>query len=85
MAVFPIAPSSKFIVVSPSDTAVLTWNGDSFSTKAIMAGVAGNIAVKDEVDTSVTIVGLAAGVMYPIETNLILSTGTTATSITAFF
>ena len=34
---------------------------------------------------AVVIAGMAAGVMYPIETKQVLSTGTAATGITAFF
>lgn len=85
MSVIPISSASKFAVVTPSDTALLEWNGDKYATKGIMVGVTGNIAVKDENGTSVTIVGVAAGIILPISTNQILSTGTTATSITAFF
>lgn len=85
MAIYSIAPASKFAVVTASDTDVLTWNGENFATKGVMVAVSGDLACKDEAGNSVTISTVAAGVIHPIQTNQILSTGTTATGITAFF
>jgi len=77
--------SSKFIAVTPSDTVTLVWNNIEFATEYITVGVTGDVAVKDEVGTTVVLAGLVAGEVYPVETNLILATGTTATGITAYF
>ena len=52
--------------------------------RGLYVGVSGDVAVTFTDDTTVTYVGLVAGVIHPI-TNIkkILSTGTTATSIVA--
>lgn len=87
MAVFPIAPSSKFINVTASDTAKLEYDSEVKATKGIAIGTAGDLAVKDDEGNSVTIPAnaLAVGVIHPISTEQILSTGTTATEIVAYF
>ena len=85
MPVTPIASSDKFVAVTASDTLTLKWQGDEYSTKGIMVGVSGDLAVKDRDGTAVTITGVAAGIIHPITCSVVMSTNTTATGITAFF
>ena len=85
----PIDPSYQFNTVTPSDTALLTYtdangNVNYYKTKAILVGTAGNVAVKNDAGLTV-IIPVAAQVMHPISTQQVLSTGTTAVGITAFF
>lgn len=53
-------------------------------TRGISCGTAGNIAVKNDQGTTV-VIPIAAGIIHPIATYQILSTSTTALTITAFF
>ena len=85
-----LASSSLPVLVTPSDTALLTYVNSEGATvkgacRAILLEVAGDLAVKDSNNTTVVIPGLAAGILHPISTQQILSTGTGATGITAFF
>lgn len=80
-----IDPSYKFVAVTPSDTAILTYNNEPSKTKGIYVGVSGNLAVKNDLGTAVTYVGVTAGTMYPISASYIMSTNTTATNIVALF
>lgn len=50
-------------------------------TRGLYVGVTGNVACIMSGGTTVTMVGLAAGVWHPIQAQRVLSTGTTATSI----
>lgn len=77
-------PTGRFKAVTPSDSLTLTWNGAQAATQFITCAVAGNIVVKDSADNSVTL-AILAGFAYPIITNKILSTSTTATGICAYF
>lgn len=76
--------SSKFVAVTPSDSLLLAYNGEKASTKFITVGGTGNVAVKDDVGNTVILTGLVAGVVYPVITEQILNTGTTATGVTAY-
>lgn len=80
-----IDPSYKFVAVTPSDTALLTYGGDPSTTKGIYIGGAGNLVCKNDLGDSVTFTGLVAGALYPISTSQIMSTNTTATNIVALF
>jgi hypothetical protein len=82
-----IFPSSKFILVTPSDTVPLTYQGKKMKTKYISFKTAGDLAIKDEAGTTVVITNgaLGAGVMHRIATDYIMSTGTAAASIVAWF
>lgn len=55
-------------------------------TRGIYVGVAGNVVVQfcDD-NASVTLIGLAAGIWHPIQAQLIVRSGTTATNIVAGF
>ena len=75
-----IQPSRYFAAVTPNDGTDL-----AHETKALYIGGAGNVAIHDTVDNSVTFVGATAGSIIPVRTKRVLSTGTTATSIVALF
>lgn len=66
--------------VTPDDGADLTT-----LPRALMVAVGGDVAVILKDGTSVTLPGLAAGVMYPVRTTRILATGTTATGIKGLY
>lgn len=80
-----IDPSFQFVTVTPSDTALLEYNGKKMRCRGIYVGVSGDVAVKDDAGNSVTFVGVAAGVIHAISTDRILNTGTDATDIVALF
>ena len=72
------APLTKFQAITKSDST------EYEPTRAIMVGVAGNLAIIGSDDTSaVTLVAVAAGVWHPISATKIMSTNTTATDIKA--
>ena len=91
-----IQSSYKFRAVTPSDTAILTYSttqtpydvsqtiDEPAQTRGISCAVAGNVAIKNDQGTAVTIF-LSAGAIHPIATNQIMSTNTTATGIVAYF
>ena len=82
---FLTMPSSKFANITASDTALLEYQGEVMSCRGILLGTAGDIAVKDDDNTTVVISGLAAGIVHPISTDQILATSTTASDICVFF
>ena len=82
---YAIYPVANWKVITPSDTANLEFNSKKVRCRAILIGVGGNLAIRNEDGTTVTLVGLVAGGLYPISTDRILATGTTATDIVAGF
>ena len=74
------APASGGAAVTPNDSTDLTT-----TSRAIIVGGAGNIAVTFVDGSDVTIVGLLAGQVYPFRVSRIKSTGTTATDIVAIW
>lgn len=87
MAGSPIDPSYQFANVTPSDTVVLKYNGKATRCKGISFSTAGALAIKDDEDNTVVIPSgsLATGIIHPISTNQIMSTGTAAVDIVAYF
>jgi hypothetical protein len=85
MAGSPIDSSFQFSAVTKSDTAVLTYNNHAARAKAIFVGGAGDLVIKNDLDTSVTFQNLAAGTLLPVSTTRVMSTGTSATNIIALF
>ncbi|NTU49506.1 MAG: hypothetical protein HGA87_01185 [Desulfobulbaceae bacterium] len=67
---------TRAAAVTPSDTANLPASGIG-----LYVGVSGNVAIVTTGGSSVTLVGLAAGMWHPIQCKQIKSTLTTATSI----
>jgi hypothetical protein len=85
-----IEPSFQFESYTPSDTATMTYTNvdgavENRSCKAILVGGAGDIACKNDAGTTVVLTGLVAGGIYPISTNQILATNTTATDLVVLF
>jgi len=85
MSVMPIAPSSKLLAVTPSDTAALEYDGEVMRTKGVYVGGAGDLAVDSDEGTAVVFENVPAGSILPIDVSFINATGTTATSIVALF
>lgn len=83
----PLYSSSKFINVTPSDTLLLKYQGEVMACRGISIGTAGDLAIKDDGGTTVIIPGntLAVGVIHPILTGQVMSTGTGASEIVAYF
>ena len=81
-----IRPGMNFKNVTPSDAnRIQDADSNDVLTRGILLGVAGDIAIKDQDNTTVVISGLAAGVIHPISTYQIMSTSTTATDICVFW
>ena len=73
------ASARRAAAVTPSDSTVLE------NTRALYVGVAGDVAVTLVEGGSVTLVGVNAGTILPIQVVAVLATGTTATSIVALY
>ncbi len=74
-----IGPAYRGVAVTPSDSANIE------PTRGIYVGVSGDLVATMRDGNDVTFVGLAAGVIHPIQAIKIKSTGTTATSIRALY
>lgn len=75
------APAVGAIVVSPSDTVLLSPN----PCRALWVGGAGNLSLLMADGTSVIIVGVAQGSLLPFRVQRVNTTSTTATSIVALY
>lgn len=73
-----IAPGAHFMAVTPSDTARLA-SGPS----RLYIGGAGNLALKNSSGATVLFVNVPAGTWFPVITDQVMSTATTATNIVA--
>lgn len=81
-AATPGTPAAALVAVTPSDTVDLAAG----IAKALWIGGAGNVRVIAENDTvAITLTAAAAGQLIPLRVKRVLATGTTATSIVAFF
>lgn len=67
-------PASGLVSITPSDTA------DIPGIRALWVGGAGNIAI-DAGNGAVTLVGVAAGSLLPIQAKRVMATNTTADDI----
>lgn len=81
-----IAAAYRGVAVTPTDNTAIE------TTRAVWVGGAGNLVVKFADNSApttaggtVTLVGVAAGTLLPIQVNCINSTSTTATSIVALY
>ncbi|PXX41093.1 MULTISPECIES: hypothetical protein [Burkholderia] len=68
----PYSIYSTAAAITPSDTAAQTY-------RAIYVGGAGNVAVKTTGGNTVTFTAPPVGTILPVEVQLVLATGTTAT------
>ena len=74
------SPASGMITVTPSDGTDL-----SVMPRALMVGVAGDLAVVMKDGTTGTLPALQPGVPYPVRVSRVLATGTTATGIVGLY
>jgi len=86
MPLFPAQPHSTTMpafegaAVSPSDTEDLTTN-----SRGIYVGVSGDLKVTLVTGTTLTFVGIAAGIVHPLQVKKVFDTLTTATNILALW
>ena len=76
---YPVTPTSPPVdgfSITPSDGSSL-----SVTTRGIYVGVAGDLKVVTAGGTTLTFVGLAAGVIHPLRVTKVFATGTSATDI----
>lgn len=66
------------VAVTPSDATVIPV------TRALYIGTGGDLVVKMASDNQVTFTAVAAGI-FPIQVQMVLSTGTTASNIVALY
>jgi len=76
-----VSSAWKAIAITPSDATVLPDG-----IRGVWVGGAGNIAVIMSGDTTaVTLAGVPAGTLLPIQISKVMATNTTATAITALY
>lgn len=75
-----LAPAARAFAVTPTDATDL-----SYVTRYLYVGVAGDVKVVTTDGDTITLVGLAAGVLHPIRVKQVWSTGTTAQSIAGLY
>jgi hypothetical protein len=75
------SPASQAASITPSDTNTLGDDTDVLASRGVYVGVSGDLAVVMKDGAAVTFVGLAAGVVHPLQVRQIKSTGTTATDV----
>ena len=79
----------SIMVTRPAENAVEVTTNDSTDlatdARGVYVGVSGNLKATLVGGTTVTFVGLASGVIHPIQARRIWATGTTATSVVAVY
>ena len=75
-----IVPSRDFENITPNDSTDLRQK-----SRGILLASAGALSVYDYQQNSVTITGLAVGIIHPIQTTRILASGTVASGICVFY
>lgn len=82
-------PATGAVLVAPSDDDPISYdygNGDEpITCRGVSCKTGGDIAFEDKLGNQFIATGLAAGVVHPISAYKILSTGTTALNITAYW
>ncbi len=73
-------PAENAVAITPSDSQDLADN-----TRGLYVGVSGDVSVEMVGGGTVLFVGLAAGVIHPLQVSRVNSTDTTATSIVGVF
>ena len=80
-ATTPVSTARRLVAVTPHDSTNL-----ADVAKALYVGGAGNVAILAAGDSAaVTLVGVPAGTVLPIQTTRVNSTNTTATNIVALY
>ena len=81
-----IDSSARFVSIDVSvSNFTCAYNGVTGHCRAIFVGVTGNLVIKNSAGTSVTFTNVVPGVIYPLSTNTVVASGTTATGIIAIF
>ena len=81
----------QYSSITPSDTAKLSYTNSAGVVepnkrcRALYVGGAGDVSVHDDAGNAVVFTGVTAGSVYPISTDTVMSTNTTATSLVALF
>ena len=76
-------PDNRIVPAEDADSITPADATDIVPTRGVYVGVSGDLAVDMSDGSTVTFVGLAAGIIHPISVKRIYATGTTATSILA--
>ncbi len=84
-ASFALYPSGDFAAITKSDTLTFTYDSNNVATKCIYVGGTGDVAVKNSLGATITFTAVPAGTYLVCVTNQVLSTGTSATNMIAFF
>lgn len=79
MSIRRIVPAVRAAPITPSDSVEYEL------ADALYVGAAGDATVLMEDGATVTLVGLAAGTVYPIRTRRVNATGLTAASLVALY
>lgn len=74
------SPATGGFAITASDATVFTQ-----PTRAVWVGGAGNVAVRFIDGTTITLTGVLAGTLLPIRVDKVLSTGTTASTISGLY
>ena len=75
---------SNISSVAEADSVTAADDGNLEPTRGLYVGVSGDVKVDMLDGSTVTLVGLSAGIIHPIQVVRVYSTGTTATDILAF-
>lgn len=78
-------PAVGGFAVTKSDATVFGVAANTFKTRGLYVGGAGDVAVRFVDGNTATLVGVAAGSLLPVSVDKVLSTGTSATSIVALY
>lgn len=73
-------PATRWFAITPNDSTDL-----AAKPRALYVGGAGNVAISNGTDASVTLVAVPAGSLLPLRPDRVLATGTTATSIVGLY
>lgn len=78
-----ISPLEEIIDVQTGDydAAILNSEGQVVTSRAVYVGATGSLSVKTLKGTTVTLVGLAAGVWHAMRVEQIITSGTDATDV----
>lgn len=78
-----ISPLEEIVAVAPGayGAAILNSGSQEVTSRAVYVGVAGDLSVMTLKGTTVTLVGLAAGVWHAMRVQQIIAAGTVATEV----
>ena len=80
----PIDPSFQFNAVTPSDTALLQYNGVTALAKSLYIGVSGDVALMSDDGNHIVFKSVPVGLLR-VSSTQVMATGTTATNILALY